>query len=144
MIPFVDFKKTNSHLKSELNDAICKVVDSGWYILGNECLSFESSFSKYCGAGFTIGTANGLDALTLIFRAYKELGIMKEGDEIIVPDATWIASAAPIIYLGAKPVFADIDPETWCISNKTVKHLINKNTKAVFLTHAQGFNGLST
>ena len=96
MIPFVDFKKTNSHLKSELNDAICKVVDSGWYILGNECLSFESSFSKYCGAGFTIGTANGLDALTLIFRAYKELGIMKEGDEIIVPSNTYIATILSI------------------------------------------------
>ena len=85
MIPFLDLKKINAQYRDELIKACTKAIDSGWYIQGNECNEFEKEFAKYCGTKYAIGVANGLDALTLIFRAYKVLKVMKDADEVIVP-----------------------------------------------------------
>ena len=96
MVPFLDLRSINARHRDRLVAAVTVVVDSGQYILGDKLKSFEQSFSGYCGAKHTIGTGNGLDALTLIIRAYKELGIFKEGDEILVPANTYIASILAI------------------------------------------------
>ena len=84
MISFLDLKKINSQYQSELKEAFQRVLESGWYILGEEVALFENEFAKYCGVKHCVGVANGLDALTLIFRAYKEMGKIRDGDEVIV------------------------------------------------------------
>ncbi|HCO5252650.1 TPA: DegT/DnrJ/EryC1/StrS family aminotransferase, partial [Escherichia coli] len=84
MINFLDLKSINNQYQQELKDACARVIDSGWYIMGKELESFEQNFSDYCGAKYTVGVANGLDALTLVLRAWKELGKLKAGDEVIV------------------------------------------------------------
>ena len=96
MIPFLDLKELNTQYKAELIEACTRVIDSGWYIQGNECKEFDKEFASYCGAKYAIGVANGLDALILILRAYKELGFMKDGDEVIGPSNTYIASILAI------------------------------------------------
>ena len=92
MIPFLDLKAINAQYRKELIEACTQVIDSGWYIHGNECKAFEKEFAEYCGSKYAIGVANGLDALTLILRAYKEMDVMQCGDEVIVPANTYIAS----------------------------------------------------
>ena len=82
MIPFLDLKGLNAQYRVELIEACTKVIDSGWYVQGNECKEFDIEFANYCGSKYAIGVANGLDALILILRAYKELGFMKDGDEL--------------------------------------------------------------
>ena len=82
MIPFLNLQKINSKYQEQINQATARVVDSGWYILGKEVEAFENDFAQYCGAKHCLGVANGLDALILIFRAYKELGLMNDGDEV--------------------------------------------------------------
>ena len=104
MIPFLDLKQINSQYRLELIQACTKVIDSGWYVQGNECKEFEKEFSQYCGSKYTIGVANGLDALILILRAYKEMGTMKDGDEVIVPSNTYIASILAISQNNLVPV----------------------------------------
>ena len=84
MIPFLDLKEINAQYRDELIEAATNVIDSGWYIQGSQTKAFEQSFTDYCGTKQCIGVANGLDALTLIFGAYKELGQLKEGDEVLV------------------------------------------------------------
>jgi dTDP-4-amino-4,6-dideoxygalactose transaminase len=96
MIPFLDLKGLNAQYRAELIEACARVIDSGWYVQGKECKEFDKEFALYCGAKYAIGVANGLDALILIIRAYKELGIMKDGDEVIVPSNTYIASILAI------------------------------------------------
>ena len=96
MIQFLNLKKINSQYRSELVEACTNVIDSGWYIQGGECKNFEKNFSSYCGVRYTIGVANGLDALILILRSYKEMGVLKDGDEVIVPSNTYIASILAI------------------------------------------------
>src|SRR5690554_2050125 len=92
MIKFLDLKDINAQYAAELKEAFEKVLDSGWYIMGEEVQAFEKAFAAYCGAPHCIGVANGLDALILVLRAYKELGVLKEGDEVIVPANTYIAT----------------------------------------------------
>src|SRR5690554_7111547 len=85
MIPFLDLKAINAQYRDELIAACTRVIDSGWYIAGNELAQFEQAFASYCGTKHAIGVANGLDALILTLRAWKELGRLKDGDEVIVP-----------------------------------------------------------
>jgi len=92
MIKFLDLYKVNQQYESEIKKAVDETLDRGWYILGEADLRFEQNYAAYCGTKHCIGVANGLDALTLILRAYKELGMMKEGDEILVQANTYIAS----------------------------------------------------
>ena len=94
MIPFLDLKGLNAQYRAELIDACTKVIDSGWYIQGNECQEFEKEFAQYCGTKYAIGVANGLDALILILRAYKELGIMNDGDVVADFDSDLVGEGA--------------------------------------------------
>lgn len=138
MIPFLDLKGLNKQYRTELIDACIKVIDSGWYIQGNECKSFEAEFSNYCGSRYTVGVANGLDALILILKAYKQIGIMKEGDEIIVPANTYIASILAISENNLIPVLVEPDIETYLIDPKKIEEKITNQTKAIMAVHLYG------
>ena len=104
MIKFLDLQKVTASHADEIRSAIARVVDSGWYLLGNEVRTFEENYARYIGTNHCIGVGNGLDALTLIFRAYIEMGVMEVGDEVIVPANTYIASILAITENGLKPV----------------------------------------
>ena len=85
MIPFIDFKKLHFDIRDEISRSLIETFESGWYILGEKVRGFEKEFSKFCKTDYAISVANGLDALILIFRAYKEMGLLEDGDEVIVP-----------------------------------------------------------
>lgn len=138
MIPFLDLKSLNAPHKNELMDAISRVIDSGWYILGDNVESFERAFSDYCGVGNTIGTGNGLDALTLIIRAYKELGIFHEGDEILVPANTYIASILAITENRLTAVLVEPDLATYNVDCDLLKESITDRTKGILTVHLYG------
>ncbi len=138
MIPFLDLKKINLQYKEELIKACTKVINSGWYIQGNECKEFEKEFSKYCGSKYTIGVANGLDALVLIIKAYKELGIMNDGDEIIVPSNTYIASILAISENNLVPILVEPDINTYNIDVDKIEEKITYKTKAILPVHLYG------
>ena len=143
MIPFLDFKDLNAPYKKKLMNAISAVIDSGWYILGPHVAKFEKEFSEYCGVKHTIGTGNGLDALTLIFRGYKELGILKEGDEIILPANTYIASILSITENRLKPILIEPNINTYNIDVNLLEKYITKKTKAILVVHLYGQIGYS-
>lgn len=138
MINFLDLKKINLQYKAELKDAFSRVIDSGWYIRGNECNEFEKEFAAYCGTKYCVGVANGLDALILIFRAYKELGILQNGDEVIVPANTYIASILAISENNLNPVLVEPDPTTMLICPKKIEKAITEKTKAILPVHLYG------
>lgn len=138
MIPFLDLKVINRQYREELIQAATQVIDSGWYIQGSQVKCFEEEFAAYCGAKHCIGVANGLDALILILRAYKELGKLKEGDEVIVPANTYIASILAITENGLKPVLVEPNELTYNISPEEMKRAITSNTKAILAVHLYG------
>lgn len=115
MIKFLDLKSINDLCRDELVAACTRVVDSGWYIGGKELQAFEHEFAQYCGTEHCIGVANGLDALVLVIRAWKELGRLSEGDEVLVPSNTYIASILAISENGLVPVLVEPDPKTFNI-----------------------------
>ena len=137
-VPFLDLKKINHSFQPELDTVIRQVVDSGWYILGNNVKEFEADYGRYCGAAHCIGVANGLDALRLILRGYIELGKLKEGDEVIVPANTYIASILAITDNKLVPVLAEPDPHTFNIDISRVRSLISSKTKAIMIVHLYG------
>ena len=94
MIKFLDIQKINAQYNKELKAVASRVIDSGWYLMGKELENFETNYASFCGTNFCLGVANGLDALRLIFKAYIEMGVMKKGDEVIVPAHTYIASVS--------------------------------------------------
>lgn len=143
MIQFLDLKSSNAAYREELVDVLTKVIDSGHYILGEMVERFESEFSKYSGVRHTIGTGNGLDALTLIIRAYKELGIFQEGDEIIVPANTYIATILAITENRLKPILVEPDIDTYNIDANLIEDKITSNTKAIMVVHLYGRVGYS-
>jgi dTDP-4-amino-4,6-dideoxygalactose transaminase len=138
MIKFLDLQKINEQYKNELQAAFNRVLDSGWYILGNEVKIFEENFAKYCGAKYCIGVANGLDALILILKAYKELAVMKDGDEVIVPANTYIASVLAISACGLVPVLVEPDIDTYNIDVTLIEKKITAKTKAILVVHLYG------
>ncbi|MGH2307635.1 DegT/DnrJ/EryC1/StrS family aminotransferase [Aliarcobacter sp. ERUVET-8] len=138
MIPFLDLKELNTQYKAELIEACTRVIDSGWYIQGNECKEFDKEFAKYCGAKYAIGVANGLDALILILRAYKELGFMKDGDEVIVPSNTYIASILAISQNNLVPVLVEPDINTYLLNPSKIEEKITSKTKAILPVHLYG------
>ena len=113
MIHFLDLKAINAQYRDEMIAAVTKVIDSGWYVLGEQVEEFEREFAGYCGTQHCIGVANGLDALILTFRAWKELGKLKDGDEIIVPANTYIASILAITENKLVPVLVEPDEFTY-------------------------------
>ncbi|MDE7109389.1 MAG: DegT/DnrJ/EryC1/StrS family aminotransferase, partial [Muribaculaceae bacterium] len=96
MIKFLDLKDVNGRFRNDISEAMMRVSDSGWYLLGNEVASFEREYASFIGTKHCVGCGNGLEAITLILRAWKELGLLKEGDEVIVPANTYIASILAI------------------------------------------------
>ena len=138
MIPFLDLTKINALYRDELIDAVVSVIDSGWYIQGAEVKAFEAAFAQYCGTEYCIGVGNGLDALTLTLRAWKEMGLLREGDEIIVPANTYIASILAITENRMKPVLVEPDPETYNLCPVETARAVNQNTKAILAVHLYG------
>lgn len=138
MVSFLDLKLLNQEYHSELKDAAARVIDSGWYILGEEVSQFENEFADYCGAKSCIGVANGLDALTLILRAWIEQGELNEGDEVIVPANTYIASILAITENRLKPVLVEPDIRTYNLDPLLIEKHITVKTKAILAVHLYG------
>ncbi len=142
MIKFLDLKLINQTYEPLLSDAVQKIIQSGWYLLGEEVKTFETNYSTYIGAKHTIAVANGLDALRLILRAYIELGQMSEGDEIIVPANTYIASLLAITDNNLVPVLVEPDITTYNLDPFLIEKKITKKTKGIMLVHLYGQNGM--
>ena len=138
IIPFLDLGKISSLQKKGYMKGIKKVIESGNYILGNMVNQFEHKFAKYCGVEYAIGTGNGLDALTLIFRGYKEMRLFKAGDEILVPANTYIASILAVSECRLKPVFIEPNINTYNINEDLIEEKINSRTKAIMIVHLYG------
>lgn len=137
-VPFLSLKEITNKNLDELKDAMNRVIESGWYLQGNENKNFEEKYSKYIGTKHCIGVANGLDALILIFRAYIELGYMNPGDEVIVPANTYIASILAISENGLIPVLVEPDIDTFQISPNKIEEAITNKTKGILLVHLYG------
>lgn len=138
MIKFLDLQKINAQYQDELKAATAQVIDSGWYILGKAVQQFETDFASYCDAKHCIGVANGLDALILVLRAYKLLGKLEEGDEVIVPANTFIATVLAISENGLKPVFVEPNPTTFNIDLDKIEAAITTKTKVIMPVHLYG------
>jgi len=138
MIYFNDLKKINSKYRDEINQAVIRVVDSGWYLGSEENKIFEEDYAKYIGTKHCIGVANGLDALNWIFRSYIEMGFMKRGDEIIVPANTFIASILAISENGLIPVLVEPKFETLEINDEEIEKHITPRTKGILIVHLYG------
>jgi len=137
-IPLMDIKATNEAYRDEIDAAIKEVLDSGWYILGEQLKNFEREFADYCGVDHAIGVGNGLDALVLILEAYKVMGKLEDGDEVIVPVNSFVASALAVSRAGLSPRFVDADPETYLLSLDAAAQQITPLTKAIMPVHLYG------
>lgn len=142
MIRFLDIKNINNSFEPELSQAVKRVLDSGWYLLGNEVKAFEQEYANYIGTKHCIGVANGLDALRLILKAYIELGIMQEGDEIIAPANTYIASILAITDNRLKPILVEPDINTFNLNPFLIEEKITQRTKGIMLVHLYGQNAM--
>lgn len=138
MIPFLDLKAVNAQYSNELIAACTRVIDSGWYINGIELELFEQEFASYCGTKYAIGVANGLDALILTLRAWKELGKLQDGDEVIVPSNTYIASILAISANNLTPILIEPDITTYNICPDKIQAAITDKTKAILPVHLYG------
>lgn len=138
MIKFLDLQAINNSFEPELSQAVQRVVHSGWYLLGEETKQFEKEYGAFCGAKHCIGVANGLDALRLILKAWIEMGFMKEGDEIIVPANTYIASILAITDNRLVPVLVEPDINTYNIDPFLIEEKITERTKAIMIVHLYG------
>ncbi|EKD32423.1 MAG: hypothetical protein ACD_77C00103G0034 [uncultured bacterium] len=138
MIKFLDLQKINSQYVDELKQATIDVIDSGQYLLGEKALQFENHLSDFIGSKHAIGVANGLDALRLIIKGYIELGVMKEGDEVIVPANTYIASILAITDNRLIPVLVEPDSNTYNLDLELIEEKITDRTKAIMVVHLYG------
>ncbi len=138
MIPFLSLKDVTAQHGAEINKAVRRVVESGWYLQGNENKRFEENYAKYIGTDYCIGVGNGLDALIWIYRAYIELGIMKPGDEVVVPANTYIASILAITENRLKPVLVEPKLETLEIDEDKIEAAITERTKSILIVHLYG------
>lgn len=138
MIPFLSLKDVTNLHSEEIHEAVSRVVNSGWYLQGEENKRFEENYAKYIGSDYCIGCANGLDALIWIFRAYIELGVMKPGDEVIVPANTYIATILSITENGLVPVLVEPRLNTFEIDDALIEQAITPRTKAICIVHLYG------
>lgn len=138
MIPFLDLKNINQQYRDELIAACARVIDSGWYIGGQELENFEHNFAKYCATQHAIGVANGLDALILVLRAWKELGRLKAGDEVIVPSNTYIASILAISANDLIPVLVEPQLHDFNLDPAKIEAAITAKTKVILPVHLYG------
>lgn len=137
-VPFLDLKEITAKYHDEIHTALGVVVDSGWYLLGEAVERFEAHYAEYIGTKHCIGVANGLDALALILQGYKELGIMEDGDEVVVPSNTYIASILAISQNGLVPVLVEPDIHTMESDDSKIEEAITRRTKAVMIVHLYG------
>lgn len=140
MVRFLDLQKINARFSPQIEEAVARVVKSGWYLRGKATDDFEKNYARFIGSTFCVGCGNGLDALTLILKGYGELGFMKPGDEIIVPANTYIASILAITRAGLTPVLVEPDPDTLQIDDKKIEEKITPKTKGVMIVHLYGQN----
>ena len=138
MIPFLSLKEVTALHGKEINQAISRVVNGGWYLQGDENEKFEENYSRFIGCNYTIGCANGLDALIWIFRAYIELGMMQPGDEVIVPANTYIATILAITENSLKPILVEPKLNTLEIDDNLIETAITPKTKAIVIVHLYG------
>lgn len=137
-IPFLSLKDVTALHSDEILEAVTRVVDSGWYLQGEENLRFETHYAEYIGTNYCVGCANGLDALIWIFRAYIELGVMKPGDEVIVPANTYIATILAITENGLVPILVEPKLNTLEIDDEQIEQAITERTKAICIVHLYG------
>ena len=137
-IPFLSLKDVTDKYSDEIHEAALRVIDSGWYLQGAENKKFEEDYAGYIGTKHCVGVANGLDALILIFRAYIELGVLKRGDEVIVPANTYIATILAITENGLVPVLVEPDINTLQIDDALIEEKITPKTKAICIVHLYG------
>lgn len=138
MVDFLNLKAVNKQYRDELLKACADVIDSGWYIGGSALARFESNFAAYCGTAHCIGVANGLDALTLTLTAWKQLGRVKQGDEVIVPANTYIASVLAITASGLEPVLVEPSLATFNIDPSLIRQAITDKTRVILPVHLYG------
>ena len=138
MIKFLDLYKINQPYEALFEEKLKTFLDKGWYILGNEVETFEQNFAHYCGTKFCIGVGNGLDALTLIFKGYIELGKLQKGDEIIVPANTYSASILAILQADLIPVLVEPDEKSFNLNPNLLAENITSKTKAILVVHLYG------
>lgn len=137
-IPFLSLRDVTALHGAEINEAVTRVVNSGWYLQGKENEQFEKHYSEFIGSKYTIGCGNGLDALVWIFRAYIEMGVMKAGDEVIVPANTYIATILAITENNLVPVLVEPKPDTLEIDDELIEEAITSKTKAIAIVHLYG------
>ena len=137
-VPFLSLHDVTKKYESEIHEAALRVINSGWYLQGSENEKFEKDYANYIGTKYCIGCANGLDALIWIFKAYIELGIMKKGDEVIVPANTYIATILAITENGLVPVLVEPNINTYQIDENLIESKINSKTKAITIVHLYG------
>ena len=138
MIKFLDLKAVNGAYAAEIEEAVLRATRSGWYLRGEETRRFEEAYARYIGCRHAVACGNGLDALRLIFRAYMEIGLLHEGDEVIVPANTYIASILAITDNRLKPVFVEPNIDTLQIDDALIEHAITPKTRAILMVHLYG------
>lgn len=139
-IPYLSLHKITAQHAEEIQHAVSRAVDSGWYLKGSETKAFEQEFSEYTGMSRCVACANGLDALTLILRSYIENGMLSRGDEVLVPANTYIASILAISECGLQPVLIEPRIDTFQIDDEKIEPAITPRTKALMLVHLYGYN----
>jgi dTDP-4-amino-4,6-dideoxygalactose transaminase len=137
-VPFLSLRNVNARCAEELKAAAARVIDSGWYVLGEELAAFEQEFASWCDVRHAVGVGNGLDALSLILRGYKELGAIEEGDEVIVPGNTFIASFLAVSENRLVPVPVEPDPISFNLDPARVEAAIGPRTRAIMAVHLYG------
>ncbi len=137
-VDYLPLKRITELHRDEIHEAISRVVDGGWYLRGEATERFESEYAAYIGTKYCVGVANGLDALTLMLRGYKEMGLLADGDEVIVPANTFIATILAITENGLTPVFVEPRPDTFQIDDRLIEPAITPRTRAVMLVHLYG------
>lgn len=138
MIKFLDLKAVTAMHADEISAAVQRVVDSGWYLQGGENKAFAEEYARYIGTRYCVGCGNGLDALTLILRAYKEMGRLHDGDEVIVPANTYIATILAITENNLTPVLVEPRIDTFQIDDSLIEHAITSRTRAIMIVHLYG------
>jgi len=138
MLKYFDLQRYTAQHRKQLQEAVRRVVDSGWYLLGNEVNAFEKSYAQYIGTAHCVACGNGLDALSLIFKAYIEKGLLHEGDEILVPANTYIASIISITSNGLIPILVEPNPNTFQIDAQQLAKHIGRRTKGLLIVHLYG------
>jgi dTDP-4-amino-4,6-dideoxygalactose transaminase len=138
MIKFLDLNKINQRHKKEFQEILSQSLSQGKYILGENVSAFEEEFAAYCGTKYCVGTANGLDALTLILKSYIHLGKLKEGEKVLVPANTFIATVLSVLHAGLEPVFVEPNPATYNLDAISIKSKLSDDIKAIIMVHLYG------